>query len=153
MNPNKYGKKLLASALAAVTAFGLTLSGCSSSSGDDETTMSIAVNVSLLRPGLPVLARIRDPDLDVTHGVFGGGVVVNPFERFAEHLVSAIVAPERSTSGQKPETEKRGATTSREPVRIVGELTDWVGHSPEQVEAMRAGLADLKRRGLAVIYD
>ncbi len=62
---------------------------------DDESNMSIAVNVSLLRPGLPVLARIRDPDLDVTHGVFGGDVVINPFERFAEHLVSAIVAPER----------------------------------------------------------
>lgn len=45
MNPNKYGKKLLASALAAVTAFGLTLSGCSSSSGDDETTMSSSANV------------------------------------------------------------------------------------------------------------
>lgn len=45
MNPNKYGKKLLASALAAVTAFGLTLSGCSSSSGDDDTTMSSSANV------------------------------------------------------------------------------------------------------------
>ncbi|MFP5416206.1 MAG: potassium channel family protein [Actinomycetes bacterium] len=62
---------------------------------DDTTNLSVAVNVSLLRPGLPVLARIRDPDLDVTHGVFGGDVVVNPFERFAEHLVSAIIAPER----------------------------------------------------------
>jgi rifampin ADP-ribosylating transferase len=42
---------------------------------------------------------------------------------------------------------------TRGPVRIAGELTEWVGHSPEQLEAMRAGLADLKRRGLAVIYD
>jgi rifampin ADP-ribosylating transferase len=42
---------------------------------------------------------------------------------------------------------------TREPVRIVGELVDWVGHSPEQVKAMREGLADLKRRGIAVIYD
>ena len=62
---------------------------------DDDTNLAIAVNVSLLRPGLPVLARIRDPDMDVTHGVFGGDVVINPFERFAEHLVAAIVAPER----------------------------------------------------------
>lgn len=42
---------------------------------------------------------------------------------------------------------------TREPVKIVGEITDWVGHSPEQLQAMRDGLADLQRRGLAVIYD
>ena len=42
---------------------------------------------------------------------------------------------------------------TREPVRIVGEITDWVGHSPEQLQAMRDGLADLQLRGLAIIYD
>jgi rifampin ADP-ribosylating transferase len=42
---------------------------------------------------------------------------------------------------------------TREPVRIVGELEGWTGHTPEQVQAMRDGLADLKRRGAAVIYD
>ena len=29
---------------------------------------------------------------------------------------------------------------SREPLRVVGELVDWVGHSSEKLEAMRAGL-------------
>jgi rifampin ADP-ribosylating transferase len=42
---------------------------------------------------------------------------------------------------------------TREPVKVVGEVEDWVGHSPEQLQAMREGLADLERRGLAVIYD
>jgi rifampin ADP-ribosylating transferase len=42
---------------------------------------------------------------------------------------------------------------TREPVKVVGELLDWPGHSPEQLQAMRDGLADLERRGLAVIYD
>ena len=42
---------------------------------------------------------------------------------------------------------------TREPVKVVDELYDWVGHSPEQLQTMRDGLADLKRRGLAVIYD
>ncbi len=42
---------------------------------------------------------------------------------------------------------------TRQPVRIVGELTDWAGHSPEQLQAMRDRLADLERRGNAVIYD
>lgn len=42
---------------------------------------------------------------------------------------------------------------TREPVRIVGELPDWTGHSPDQLKVMRDGLADLKRRGIAVIHD
>lgn len=42
---------------------------------------------------------------------------------------------------------------TREPVEIIGELVDWVGHSPDQVRAMREGLADLRRRGLAIIDD
>ena len=39
------------------------------------------------------------------------------------------------------------------PVKVVAEFVDWVGHSPGQLQAMRDGLADLERRGLAVIYD
>jgi rifampin ADP-ribosylating transferase len=42
---------------------------------------------------------------------------------------------------------------TREPVRVVGELVGWVGHSPDQVQAMRDGLADLERQGRMVIYD
>ena len=42
---------------------------------------------------------------------------------------------------------------SREPLRVVGEVTDWVGHPPDQLAAMREGLDDLRRRGEAVIED
>jgi rifampin ADP-ribosylating transferase len=42
---------------------------------------------------------------------------------------------------------------SREPLRIVGELADWVGHSPDQVQAMRDGLESLKAQGAAEIED
>ncbi len=42
---------------------------------------------------------------------------------------------------------------TREPVRVVGELVDWVGHPAKQLQAMRDGLAELQRQGLAVIYD
>lgn len=62
---------------------------------DDLTNQAIAVNVRLLRPNLPVLARIHDPELDTQLGVFGGDLVINPFERFAEQLASAIVSPRR----------------------------------------------------------
>ncbi len=42
---------------------------------------------------------------------------------------------------------------TREPLRVVGELVDWVGHSPERLQAMREGLDVLKRRGGAQIED
>ncbi|WP_131104697.1 NAD(+)--rifampin ADP-ribosyltransferase [Ornithinimicrobium sufpigmenti] len=42
---------------------------------------------------------------------------------------------------------------SREPLRVVGELADWVGHSPEKLQAMREGLEALERRGEATIED
>ncbi len=41
---------------------------------------------------------------------------------------------------------------TREPVRVVGEI-EWVGHTPEQIAAMRSGLDGLRRRGEAVIDD
>jgi rifampin ADP-ribosylating transferase len=42
---------------------------------------------------------------------------------------------------------------TRAPVRVVGELEDWVGHSPEQLTTMRNHLAELDRLGLAEIDD
>jgi rifampin ADP-ribosylating transferase len=42
---------------------------------------------------------------------------------------------------------------SREPLRVVDELVDWIGHSPEKLEAMRAALDALQRNGSAQIED
>lgn len=42
-------------------------------------------------------------------------------------------------------------TTS--PVRIVRELEEWTGHSPEKLRAMRDGLAELERQGRATIIE
>lgn len=42
---------------------------------------------------------------------------------------------------------------SREPLRVVGELDDWIGHPPEKLQAMRDGLAALRQRGEAEILD
>jgi rifampin ADP-ribosylating transferase len=42
---------------------------------------------------------------------------------------------------------------SREPLRVVGELVDWVPHSPERLAAMRKGLDTLRRQGAAQIED
>ena len=42
---------------------------------------------------------------------------------------------------------------SREPLRIVEELTGWVGHSPQKLQAMRDGLESLRQQGAARIED
>lgn len=42
---------------------------------------------------------------------------------------------------------------TRDPVRIVGEIVDWVGHSPEKLNAMRERIAEVKRTGAAQIDD
>jgi Rifampin ADP-ribosyl transferase len=40
---------------------------------------------------------------------------------------------------------------SREPFRIVGEVMDWQGHSPERLEEMHDRLETLKRLGIEAI--
>lgn len=63
---------------------------------EDASNQSIAVAVRLLAPDKPVLARLRDLDrTSAMKGPFVGDRVINPFERFAEHLVAAVAAPER----------------------------------------------------------
>jgi Rifampin ADP-ribosyl transferase len=42
---------------------------------------------------------------------------------------------------------------SLDPLRVTGELEDWVGHSPEQLQQMRDNLARLKAQGGAVIIE
>ncbi|ROQ26506.1 rifampin ADP-ribosylating transferase [Streptomyces sp. PanSC19] len=56
------------------------------------------------------------------------------------------------TDKKLPGNPTRSYRTS-DPVRIVSELKGWVGHSPEQIKAMQDGLAELRRRGAAIILD
>jgi hypothetical protein len=42
---------------------------------------------------------------------------------------------------------------SAHPFKVVGEITIWQGHSPEQVKAMKDGLAKLKEQGIEAIED
>jgi len=42
---------------------------------------------------------------------------------------------------------------SRAPLRVVGELADWVGHSTEKLQAMRDSIDALRRQGAARIDD
>jgi hypothetical protein len=42
---------------------------------------------------------------------------------------------------------------SKHPFKVVGEITIWQGHAPEQVKAMKDGLAKLKEQGIEAIED
>ena len=42
---------------------------------------------------------------------------------------------------------------SRAPLRVTGEITDWQGHSPEELRAMRDGLERLRQQGVEAIED
>lgn len=42
---------------------------------------------------------------------------------------------------------------SRDPLRVTGEVTDWQGHSPEQLKAMQDNLERLKQLGIEAIED
>ncbi|KAF1717998.1 rifampin ADP-ribosyl transferase [Pseudoxanthomonas yeongjuensis] len=70
-----------------------------------------------------------------------------------------IVEPSGSIEDDPNLTDKRfpGNPTksyrSREPFRIIGEVTEWKGHSPERLEEMHDHLENLKQRGVEAIEE
>jgi len=42
---------------------------------------------------------------------------------------------------------------TRNPIRVVGEVKDWKGHTPEQIKAMMDHLEELKRLGIEAIEE
>lgn len=42
---------------------------------------------------------------------------------------------------------------TRQPIRVLGEVSDWVGHAPETLQAMRNHLEQLKQAGIEAIND
>jgi hypothetical protein len=70
-----------------------------------------------------------------------------------------IVEPTGSIEDDPNLTNKRfpGNPTksyrSRNPFRVIGEVTDWQGHSSEQLKEMRDHLENLKQRGVEAIEE
>ncbi|WP_265946449.1 potassium channel family protein [Dechloromonas sp. A34] len=62
---------------------------------DEQSNLAIAIAVRLLNPAIPVIARARSPAVKANMASFGTDHIINPFERFAEHLSLAVAAPER----------------------------------------------------------
>jgi voltage-gated potassium channel len=60
---------------------------------DDEANLAVAQTVALLRPDLPVIARAVSPAICDRMHAFGTPTVVNPFDRFGDHLRIALRAP------------------------------------------------------------
>ena len=42
---------------------------------------------------------------------------------------------------------------TRDPLRVTGEVTDWHGHSPEELKVMKDHLEELKRLGIEAIEE
>jgi len=42
---------------------------------------------------------------------------------------------------------------TQHPLRVAGEVTEWQGHSPEQLDAMKENLERLKQLGIEAIED
>ena len=60
---------------------------------DDETNLEVSMTAALLRPGLPVIARTTSPAIAQRMRAFGSPTIVNPFDRFGDHLRLALHAP------------------------------------------------------------
>src|SRR3954470_2155776 len=60
---------------------------------DEEANLAIVMAAELLRPGLPVIARVTSRAIAERMQAFGNPATVNPFDRFGDHLRLALRAP------------------------------------------------------------
>jgi voltage-gated potassium channel len=70
-----------------------TCEGVVSLAGDDETNLDVAMTTALLRPDLPVIARSSSRDVGERMRAFHVREVVNPLDRFGDHLRIVLRAP------------------------------------------------------------
>ncbi|SDF17255.1 Trk K+ transport system, NAD-binding component [Blastococcus aurantiacus] len=60
---------------------------------DEEANLVVVMSAALLRPELPVIARVTSRALAERMQAFGSPNLVNPFDRFGDHLRLALRAP------------------------------------------------------------
>ena len=60
---------------------------------DDEANLAVAMTGTLLRPGLPVIARTVSRQVAERMRAFGATEVINPFDLFGDYLRVALRAP------------------------------------------------------------
>lgn len=60
---------------------------------DEEANLAVVMAASLLRPDVPVITRVTTQSLAQRMQEFGNPSLVNPFDRFGDHLRLALKAP------------------------------------------------------------
>jgi voltage-gated potassium channel len=70
-----------------------TCAGVVALAGDDETNLDVAMTTALLRPDLPVIARSSSRDVADRMQAFHVQAVVNPLDRFGDHLRILLRSP------------------------------------------------------------
>jgi Trk K+ transport system NAD-binding subunit len=60
---------------------------------DEEVNLAVTMAAALLRPELQVFARTTAPSIEHRMEAFGSPTVVNPFDRYGDHLRIALRAP------------------------------------------------------------
>ena len=60
---------------------------------DEEANLAIVMAAALLRPEIPVIARVTSRAITERMQAFGSPSTVNPFDRFGDHLRLALRAP------------------------------------------------------------
>ena len=60
---------------------------------DDEANLAVTMAAALLRPELPVVSRTTSGAVAARMSAFGSPTVINPFDRFGDHLRLALRAP------------------------------------------------------------
>jgi Trk K+ transport system NAD-binding subunit len=61
--------------------------------GDDETNLDVTMTTALLRPDLPIIARSSSRDVGMRMRAFNVQEVVNPLDRFGDHLRIMLRSP------------------------------------------------------------
>jgi voltage-gated potassium channel len=70
-----------------------TCEGVVALAGDDETNLDVVMTTALLRPDVPVIARAGSPDVAARMRAFEVQQVVDPVDRFGDHLRILLRSP------------------------------------------------------------
>ena len=129
-------------------------------------TRAVLAAGDLLLPGRPSHFR---PDRPLAHVYF---TTLASTAAWGAELAAALATGDGAATGRVYEVEPTGpfeddpnvtdqrmpgnptrSYRSREPLRVVAEVTDWPRHAPEELAAMLASLARLRAEGRDVVLD
>ncbi len=88
-------------------------SGVLALTDDDEANLAVTMSAILLRPDVPIIARTSSPVIADRMVAFGTPAVINPFDRYGDHLLLSLRAP----ASHQLMTWLEGGPGSRRPPR------------------------------------